>query len=121
MDFGTTILGAIGIILGLVMPVTVVGIILWYKARKNQLMHATALKLAEQGQPIPPGLFANQPSSQSNLRYGVVLFLLGMGICLALYLSGLRFWAIGIIPMFMGVGYLIVWKLDTVSGAHLER
>ena len=112
MDFGTTILGAIGSVLGLVMPVTVVGIILWYKAPKNQLMHATALKLAEQGQPIPPAFFAKQSASLSNLRYGVVLVLLGVGICLALYLCQLRFWAFGIIPMFMGLGYLIVWKLD---------
>ena len=104
MDFGTTILGAIGTILGLVMPVTVVGIILWYKARKNQLMHATALKLAEQGQPIPPEFFAKQYASRSNLRYGVVLVLLDMGICLALYLRELRFWAFGIIPMFIGLG-----------------
>ena len=35
MDFGTTVLGAMAIVLGLIMPVTLVGIILWYKARRN--------------------------------------------------------------------------------------
>ena len=116
MDFGSTILGAMGIVLGLLMPVTLVGLILWYKSRRNQLLHETALKLVESGQPVPPALFADQSGQYSNLRYGVVLTMLGLGICLALFLCGMRFWAFGIIPMFMGVGYLIVWKLE--GGEH---
>ena len=43
------------------------------KPRKNQLLHATALKLAEQSQPISAEFFAKKSASQSNLRYGVVL------------------------------------------------
>ena len=113
MDFGTTIVSAMAIVLGVLMPVSLVGIILWYKARRNQLLHETALKLAEKGQPVPPELFADQREPYSNLRRGVVLVMLGLGICLALYLVGMRFWAFGIIPMFMGVGYLIVWKLES--------
>lgn len=112
MDFGTTVLGAMGIILGLLMPVMVVGMILWYKARRNQLLHETALKLAEQGQPVPASLFADQTGPFASLRTGVVLLMLGLGISLALYLCGIKFWAVGIIPMFMGLGYLIVWKLE---------
>ena len=112
MDFGTTILGAMGIILGLLMPVMVVGLILWYKTRRNQLMHETALKLAEKGQPVPASLFADQTGPFASLRTGVVLLMLGLGISLALYLCGIKFWAVGIIPMFMGLGYLIVWKLE---------
>ena len=112
MDFGTTILGAMGIILGLLMPVTLVGIILWYKARRNELLHETALKLAEKGQPVPPSLFDNQSGPHTHLRLGVVLVMLGIGTCLSLYMVGLRAWPFGIIPIFMGVGYLIVWKLE---------
>ena len=115
MDFGTTILGAMGIVLGLLMPVTLVGIILWYKMRRNQLLHETALKLAEKGQPIPPELFSDSSGPHANLRLGVVLLMLGIGIALALYLIGLRSWAFGIIPMFMGIGYLIVWKIETTE------
>ena len=112
MDFGTTILGAMGIILGLLVPVMVVGLILWYKTRRNQLMHDTALKLAETGLPVPASLFADQTGPFASLRTGVVLLMLGLGISLALYLCGIKFWAVGIIPMFMGLGYLIVWKLE---------
>ena len=123
MDFGTTILGAIGIILGVMMPVMVVGLILWYKARRNQLMHETALKLAEKGQPVPSSLFAEQTGPFASLRTGVVLLMLGLGISLALYLCGIKFWAVGIIPMFMGLGYLIVWKLEggTTSAIVLQK
>jgi hypothetical protein len=112
MDFGTTVLGAMGIILGVLMPVLVVGLILWYKARRNQLLHETALKLAEKGLPVPAALFDDQTSTAGSLRQGVVLLMLGIGICLALFLCGIKFWAIGVIPMFMGLGYLIVWKLE---------
>ncbi len=112
MDFGTTVLGAMAIILGVMMPVIIVGLILWYKARRNQLMHETALKLAEKGQPVSPFFYADQNSPFASLRTGVVLFMLGIGISLALYLCGIKFWAVGIIPMFMGIGYLIVWKLE---------
>lgn len=113
MDFGTTILGAMGIILGVLMPVLVVGLILWYKAHRTKLLHETALKLAEKGQPVPAELFADQSSTSGSLRQGVVLLMLGIGICLALYLCGIKFWAIGIIPLFMGLGYLMVWKLES--------
>ena len=111
MDFGTTVLGAMAIVLGLIMPVTLVGIILWYRARRNELLHETALKLAEKGQPIPARLFEGS-EPYSNLRRGVVLVMLGLGICLALYLYGMKFWAFGIIPLFTGAGYLIVWKIE---------
>ena len=116
MDFGTTLLGMTGMLLGLLVPAIVVGLILWYKARSNQLLHETALKLAEKGQPVPPELFAGQREPFANLRRGVVLVMLGLGICLALYLCGMRFWVFGIIPLFMGVGYLIVWKLESPDG-----
>lgn len=118
MDFGTTILGAMGILLGLLMPVTLVGIILWYKMRRNQLLHETALKLAEKGQPVPRELFADGAGTNSSLRLGVVLVMLGLGICVALQLAGLRAWSFGIIPVFMGLGYLIVWKLEKSARAE---
>ena len=123
MDFGTTIRGAMGIIFVVMMPVMVVGLILWYKARRNQLMHETALKLAEKGQPVPSSLFAEQTGPFASLRTGVVLLMLGLGISLALYLCGIKFWAVGIIPMFMGLGYLIVWKLEggTTSAVVLQK
>ena len=115
MDFGTTIVASIGIFLGVLMPVMMVGIILWYKTRRNQLLHETALKLVEKGQPVPAALFVDQREPHSNLRRGVVLIMAGLGISLSLYLFGMQFWTFGIIPLFMGVGYLIVWKLESTD------
>lgn len=115
MDFGTTIVASIGIFLGVLMPVMMVGIILWYKSRRNQLLHETALKLVEKGQPVPAELFVDQREPHSNLRRGVVLIMAGLGISLSLYLFGMQFWTFGIIPLFMGVGYLIVWKLESTG------
>jgi len=85
MDFGTEILGAMGSILGLLVSAIVVGMIPWYKARRNQLMHETALKLAEKGQPVPSSLFAEQTGSFSSLRTRVALLMPGLGISTVLF------------------------------------
>lgn len=115
MDFGTTIVAGMAIVMGVLMPVLLIGVILWYKSRRNQLLHETALKLVEKGQPVPPALFVDQREPHSNLRRGIVLVMAGLGISLSLYLFGLKSWTFGIIPLFVGVGYLIVWKLESTG------
>ena len=112
MDFGTTMVAGMSIILGIGAPIALVGLILWYKSRKTHLIHETALKLAEKGQPVPPELFLGAEEPFSDLRRGVVLVGLGLGLALFMYQMD-KPWSLGLIPLFMGVGYLVVWKLDT--------
>jgi uncharacterized membrane-anchored protein YitT (DUF2179 family) len=114
MDFGTTLIAAMAIILGASAPIVVVCVVLWYKSRRTRLIHETALKLAERGQPVPPELFAVTEEPASDLRRGIVLSLVGLAICILLYQVNAP-WAAGLIPFFMGVGYLIVWKLEGTS------
>ena len=111
MDFGTTMVAGMAISLGIGAPIALVGLILWYKSRKTRMIHETALRLAEKGQPVPPELFLGAEEPFSDLRRGVVLVALGLGLALFMYQMD-KPWSLGLIPLFMGAGYLVVWKLD---------
>ncbi len=111
MEHGHTLIAALAISLGLGAPVALVGLLLWYKSRKTRLIHETALRLAEKGQPVPPELFMGKEEPFSDLRRGVVLIGLGLGLSLFMYQVNAP-WSVGLIPFFMGAGYLIVWRLD---------
>ncbi len=112
MDFGTTMIAGLAIVLGIGAPLAAIGLVLWYKSRRTRLIHETALKLAEKGQPVPPEIFVGADEPFSDLRRGVVLVGLGMGLGLFMFQLG-KPWAVGLIPLFMGLGYLVVWKLES--------
>ncbi len=112
MDFGTTMIAGLAIVLGIGAPLAAIGLVLWYKSRRTRLIHETALKLAEKGQPVPPEMFVGADEPFSDLRRGVVLVGLGLGLGLFMFQLG-KPWAVGLIPLFMGLGYLVVWKLES--------
>ena len=112
MDFGTTMIAGLAIVLGIGAPLAAIGLVLWYKSRRTRLIHETALKLAEKGQPVPPEMFVGADEPFSDLRRGVVLVGLALGLGLFMFQLG-KPWAVGLIPLFMGLGYLVVWKLES--------
>lgn len=111
MDFKTMLIAALSIVLGVGAPLALTALILWYKSRLTRLIHQTAVTLAEKGQPVPPELFAYVDQPFADLRRGVILIALGLGLALFMYQVE-QPWSIGLIPLLMGVGYLIVWKLE---------
>lgn len=105
---------------GIVMPVVIVWLVLRYRALRNQLVYDTAVKLAEKGQPVPVELFVSANPRGSDLRRGFVLIMLGVAICICLYQLGVP-WTFGLIPLLMGVGFLIAWRLEPREGAKTAR
>jgi hypothetical protein len=105
---------------GTVMPVVIVWLVLRYRALRNQLVYDTAVKLAEKGQPVPVELFVSANAKGSDLRRGFVLIMLGVAICICLYQLGVP-WTFGLIPLLMGVGFLIAWRLEPREGAKTAR
>jgi hypothetical protein len=98
-------------------PVLIVAVILYFGFSKNRMMHRTVRMMVEKGQPVPEALLNPPPAQRqrSDMRRGVVLVMVGLGIMLFLgavndWENGA--WAVGIIPFLVGAGYLLVWKLE---------
>lgn len=98
-------------------PVLIVAVIMYFGFSKNRMMHRTIRLMVEKGQPVPSALLAPPPSvrQRSDMRRGVVLVMVGLG--LMLFLGAVNeweggAWAVGIIPFLIGAGYLLVWKLE---------
>ena len=99
-------------------PVLIVALIMYFGFSRNRAMHRTIRMLAEKGQPIPPALLAPPMPAvrqRSDLRRGIVLVMVGFGLMVCFgawndWEGGA--WAIGVIPFVIGLGYLLVWKLE---------
>ena len=94
------------------LPVLLVAIILWFKHRKQRMIHDTIARLAEKGLPVPPELLTPAPPNRTaGLRGGLVL--IGLGIALAIVLAEVGApWSIGLIPGLMGIALLISWAIE---------
>lgn len=100
-------------------PVLIVGVIMFFSYWKARSLHRTVRLMVEKGQEVPAALFLNPPSAvraRSDMRRGVVLTMIGVGliIFLAAMNGGFRGgeWSFGVIPLLIGAGYLLVWKLE---------
>ena len=99
-------------------PVLIVAVIMYFGFSKSRMQHRTLRMLAEKGQPIPSTLLAPPAPAvrqRSDMRRGVVLTMVGFG--LMIFFGAVNdweggVWSIGLIPFLIGVGYLMVWKLE---------
>ena len=99
-------------------PVLIVGLIMYFGFSRNRMMHRTIRMMVEKGQEVPAALLAPPPPAvrqRSDMRRGVVLVMVGIG--LMLFFAAVNdweggTWAIGVIPFVIGLGYLLVWKLE---------
>ena len=98
-------------------PVLVVAAIMFFSYLKSRSLHRTVRAMVEKGEPVPAALFAPPPTvrARSDMRRGVVLMMVGFG--LMIFFGAVNdwdngAWAIGIIPFLIGLGYLLVWKLE---------
>ncbi len=98
-------------------PILIVAVILYFSFSKTRALHRTVRLMVEKGQEVPAALFNPPPAQRqrSDMRRGVVLVMVGLG--LMLFLAAVNdweggAWSIGIIPFLIGAGYLLVWKLE---------
>lgn len=118
-------------IVALLIPI--VAIVAHYvsKASRERAIHETVRQLSAAGQPIPQQLLdgsafrTDEPPSASkgsphyHLRAGAVNLAVGLG------LAGMFFvmrpsswlWAIGLIPLCLGVAFLVLWKYESTHPA----
>lgn len=98
-------------------PVLVVATIMFFSYLKSRSLHRTVRNMVEKGQEVPAALFAAPPiiRQRSDLRRGVVLVMVGFG--LMIFFGAMNdweggAWSLGVIPFVIGLGYLLVWKLE---------
>jgi hypothetical protein len=99
-------------------PVLIVAFIMYFGFSKSRMQHRTIRMLAEKGQPIPAALLAPPTPAvrqRSDMRRGIVLVMVGIALMICFgawndWEGGA--WAIGVIPFVIGLGYLLVWKLE---------
>lgn len=99
-----------------VAAVLLVFFILWYKEKERKGRYALLEKAIDSGREIPADFF-KEPKKEpvSTLQSALVLIAAGLG--LVIFLSSWRdlkmFSAAGFIPMFIGIGKLIAWFIES--------
>jgi len=94
--------------------IAVVAMPLYFGFRKERQRQETLRAIIDKGGAIPPELLAPaEGDSRKDRRRGIILIAAALGIAAFLAVTGA--WkgiGIALIPMFIGVGYLVVWRLD---------
>jgi len=98
-------------------PVLIVILIGMFSFLVNRSRQRTIRMLVEKGQPVPAELLAPATRAvrkRSDMRRGVVWTMVGLG--LIIWLAAINedggAWSFGLIPFLIGLGYLIIWKLE---------
>jgi hypothetical protein len=120
-------------------PVLAIALILWFRMRKARMLNETMLKLAEKGV-VPPadamsalaggniaGALAAGPATSplyeqakqirrraawSDLRKGVILAGFGLGLTSFSMLDDGTPNSVGLVLLFVGIGYLVLWWFE---------
>jgi hypothetical protein len=99
-------------------PVAIVVMIGIFSMISTRMRQRTIRMMVEKGQPVPAELLVPATRGirrRSDARRGVVWTMVGLG--LMIWLAAVNdweggAWSFGLIPFLIGLGYLIVWKLE---------
>ncbi len=112
MQTTEALIAIVGLLVGFGLPVALVAIILYYKHRRQRMIHETIARLADKGLPVPPELVDPPRRGHPGLRGGMVL--VALGIALAIFMDEMRgSWSIGLIPGLMGIALILAWWIET--------
>ncbi len=122
---GVDVLGVIGIFF---LPIIMVILIVWFKTKENgkrdRLQAELYAKAIEKGIEVPPGLFVPVKKEKKPLNTGIICISVGLGVSLFLWLVTPGYGhpaqsaaALGIIPFFIGLGYLIIHFIEKKKSA----
>ncbi|UTW45636.1 hypothetical protein KFE80_01535 [bacterium SCSIO 12696] len=111
------LIGLVAVILSLGAPVIIVAIALYSSFKKRRLTHETINNYVSAGKDIPTEVLQGlqrQQDPKSNLHKGLVMVAVGLGIIsFFLIAGGDEAIGLGLIPLFIGLAQLLVWKLES--------
>lgn len=99
-------------------PVLIVALVLIFSNRKRKQRIALINKFVENGQEVPKELLVEHEDRDttgpdSNMKRGITLMGVGIGIFIAVgVLASWKIGAVGMIPFFIGLARVIIWKLE---------
>jgi hypothetical protein len=118
--------GLVAVCLIFGMPIIIVVAAFIYKAHQATMLRETIEHIVDKGQPVPPELLNGRAWSagmkQANdarmpLHRGILLTATGVGLTILLLSTGLdEYWGIAMLPLLLGFGYLLIWKIDSSNG-----
>jgi hypothetical protein len=130
------VVAILGTVLTLLTPLILIALIIWYKMRKNRMLNETMLRLVERGvmppaealtalgaEVVPPAASASDAvyaqakalrgqRMRSDLRRGMVMTMLGLALQTWALLDKHSINLPGLILLFLGGGYLILWFVE---------
>ncbi|MFH1807844.1 MAG: DUF6249 domain-containing protein [Pseudomonadota bacterium] len=92
----------------------IVASVLFFRFRRHRLIQETLRLMVEKGRDIPPELLVPVTPPRSDLRRGILLISVGVGVSTFLLLVAEEAegaWGLGMIPLLIGVAYLVVYRL----------
>jgi hypothetical protein len=95
---------------------TVVGISLFLRARAATQRQMTLRMMVEKGAAIPPELLSPPVAPRNDLRRGILFVAFGLGSAIFLFLVSTEqpgVASLGLIPLLLGLGHLLTWKLES--------
>jgi hypothetical protein len=129
MDFGTTLkhLAPFAVpLMALLIPIIAIIMSGLVRIKRNRYLHETIRLMTEKGLPIPPELISavvgdsrQQPKTWSptaQLRSGIINIAIGLGLMLLfqeMHPEENWLWAVGMIPFMIGVGFLLIWWIES--------
>jgi hypothetical protein len=105
----------IAIVMGCSIPIVIVGLGLYFRHRKNIVLHETVRTMVDKGVPIPPEMFKSDENAspfargtkrpRNDLRTGLIMTCMGVGMVLFIGKSGC-------IILFLGVAFLLIASFE---------
>ena len=114
---GKVLVSIVAILSTLGMPFIIIGLILFYKHRKRRQRDLLISKFIDAGKDVPVEILQGSDGSdepQGNFQRGIMLT--GIGVGLLLFLGILTGWdvaSVALIPIFIGLARLLIWKLSS--------
>jgi hypothetical protein len=105
-------------IIGFTFILLALSIPLFFNYKKAKGRQLIINNLIEKGQEIPRELILPAKRNvRTDLHKGILLISLGLSVCIVLFVLKLpnNYWTFGLIPLFIGIGYLISFKLDDAN------
>lgn len=114
----TLLIPIFGIVFGVTVPFATLVMICWLICRSHtsckRMKYDTIARAAEAGHPLPPIFYATDgPKRKNKLQSGIVWFGWGLAfITLGIFGNDYVWYAIGIIPLFIGISRLAIFGIE---------